>query len=114
MADFESFMYTYIVFLCFILFIFTLPGSVASMFGGSLEGYNITTPTYHQPEASGYGLIDFFTSAGASVTYITENLALFFTLMTVDAGVTWVSMLIFTPAIIFLLWGLIKMVRGTT
>ncbi len=44
---------------------------------------------------------------GAGI-FVAQNLFFFFTLMSVDTGVAWMGTIIFSPAIIIILWALIN------
>lgn len=109
--NFEKFLYTYLIFLAFITFIIGLGAS--DLFGGTIESAGLTVPTMAQPVETGNGLIDWINSSGASMTFFFDNLALFFTIMTLDTSVGWLGTLVFTPAIIFIAYGILSMIRGT-
>lgn len=106
---FEKFLYEYAIFLFFIVFILGLGAS--KYLGGNIG--NLTPPTPPiAPDPSGNGLIDWLTGVSASGIYFISNIGFFFTLMTVDVGVAWIGTLIFSPAIILLIYGFLKLIRG--
>lgn len=110
---FEKFLYTYLIFIFFMVFLFTLPGT--SEYFADISGISgLTAPTPPAaPDTTGNGILDFITSSVNSGIYFFENIAFFFTLMTVNSSVSWLGMLVFSPAIAFLIWGIMKhLIRG--
>lgn len=107
---FESFLYSYLIFLFF--FVFIIGQGAASYFAEGDIG-DLQAPSYPEPpEETGNGLLDWLTGAVQSATYFIDNIAFFFTLMTVDSGIAWLGTLVFTPSAIFILYGLLKLLRG--
>lgn len=104
----DSFIYKYALFLFFIIFIIGL--GAGTYFSGNIE--NLHPPSPLPPSNTGDGFLDWLTNTGNSFTYFIENIGFFFTLMSVDAGVGWMGTLIFSPAIVFLAWGILKLIRG--
>lgn len=104
MPDFGNFLYKYAMFLFFIVFIIGLGGG--EYFGGNIEG--LEAPVMAPPDPDATWLTGFLGTA----SYFVSNIAFFFTLMTVDTGVGWIGILIFSPSIIYLMYGLLKLIRG--
>lgn len=113
MADqnhFENFLYSYSVFLFCIVFFIGL-GAAQYFSDGNIAG--LTAPEPPQPiTPSDNGLLDWLAGASNSLTYFFSNLGFFFTLMTVDIGIALVGTLIFSPALIYLIYGFVKLIRG--
>lgn len=113
MESFEKFLYTYLIFVFFLVFIFSLPGT--SDYFADISGIaGLTAPTPPEPiNPSGNGIIDFFTSVTSSGAYFASNIIFFFTIMTINSSVQWLGILVFSPAIVFLIWGVMKhLIRG--
>lgn len=104
----EKFIYTYSVFLFFILFIISM--GATEVFAGNIEG--LEAPTIVPPDPTGDPIWDFITGAVNTGAFLINNIAFFFTLMFIDVGVAWVGTLIFSPAIVLLVYGLLKLIRG--
>ena len=107
-TTFDSFLYSYSIFLFFIIFIIGMGAS--QYFAGNIA--NLTPPEPQPPVVTGNGFLDWFTNTGNSLGYFFSNIGFFFTLMSVDTGVAWVGSIIFSPAIVFLAYGLLRLVRG--
>jgi hypothetical protein len=107
---FEKFLYSYVLFLFFIVFIIGL--GAGAYFGGNIAGLVAPTPP-DPPETTGNGILDWLTGVANSGTYFAQNIAFFFTLMSINTGIAWMGTLIFSPAIVFLVWGVVKhLIRG--
>ena len=111
--NFEKFLYTYLIFVFFLVFMFSLPGT-AEYFADVSGISTLSAPTPPTtPDTTGNGIIDFFTSVATSGVYFFENVAFFFTLMTVNSSIQWLGILVFSPAIVFLIRGVMKhLIRG--
>lgn len=135
MADFDKFLYRYLIFLFFCLFIIGL--GAQDFFAGNFE--EVMSSPMSVPAATGIdinrpeqglltgiyeylfgglhealGFDTWLESTFGGVHTFFENLFFFFKLMTLDTGVAWVGTLIFAPAGLFILYGLAKLVRGTS
>ena len=138
MADvfnFDKFMYTYIVFLAFFIFIIGLGANEfftgdnaklleAASFNPTLNP-NASTNTVTNPIIN---VLDWFRTTFIDLTGIDaagwmestfgpfhsfmENIWLFIKMALVDPGTGAVATLVFTPAMLFLTWGIIRLVRG--
>lgn len=107
---FEKFLYSYVLFLFFMVFIIGM--GAGQYIGGNVAGLEAPTPL-DPPEMTGNGFLDWLTGVANSGAYFAENIVFFFTLMSVNTGVAWMGTLIFSPAIIFLVWGVLKhLIRG--
>lgn len=83
------------------------------LFSGNIA--DLQAPVPPQPiEATGNGFLDWFTGAAQSFHFFVDNIIFFFTLMSVDAGFGTMGLVIFSPAVIILIWGLLKLVRGSS
>lgn len=111
--NFEKFLYTYLIFVFFLIFIFSLPGTstyFAEMAG--ISGLSAPTPP-EAPDTRDAGILDFITNSLNSGIFLFQNIAFFFTLMTVNSSIQWLGLLVFSPAIVFLIWGVMKhLIRG--
>ena len=93
----EKFLFSYSVFLFFITFMISLG---FSGFGGNISGLIAPSiPTNN---------VDFFTF----LFFVFDNIVFFFTLMTVDTGIAFLGIVLFSPAIILLIYILLKLIRG--
>ena len=93
----EKFLFSYSVLLFFITFMISLG---FSGFGGNIAG--LTPPIIPQ---TGIDIFNF-------LPFVFDNIVFFFTLMTVDTGIAFLGILLFSPAIILLIYILLKLIRG--
>ena len=107
MAEFDKFLYTYVIFLFFLVFVIGL--GATDMFAGNIAGLTAPTPPDQLSNTTSEGIIGSLTNAANTFSFFINNIAFFISLATVDVGVAWVTGLILTPAFIFLVWGLIKL-----
>jgi len=98
----ERFILTYAFFLFFLVFLIGL--GLGDMFAGNIAGLTAPTPPA-QSDSSFIGLLNFF-------GFLVDNIGFFFILMTVDTGIAFLGLLIFSPAIIILIYLLLKLIRG--
>lgn len=104
-TSFESFLYGYLIFVfCFIAMLGM--GANEYLTDSNLESLEVPTPL--PPEATDNWLTGFLGTTG----YFIANIVFFFTLMSIDTGVALLGTMVFSPAIIFLLYGILKLFRG--
>lgn len=113
--NFEQFLYSYIIFLFFFIFIIGLAGADFSLYFTDLSestflNLNTSLPlSPEEPDSNASWLSGFLFNA----EYFLYNIRFFFTMMTIDTGVLWLGLLVFTPAFIFVMWGVLKhLIRG--
>lgn len=115
--NFEQFLYGYIIFICFFIFIIGLAGSdlstiLVDLNESNLAEINASIPTPPTEPSVGSGSFDWIGNLFAQPIYFIENIRFFFVLMTLDTGIFWLGLLVFTPAFLFMLWGIMKLLRG--
>lgn len=69
---------------------------------------DLEVPAMEEPDPNATWITGFLGTA----SYFIENIAFFFTLMTLDTGYAWLGTLVFSPAIVFLMYGILKLIRG--
>lgn len=113
LSTFDNFLYTYVIFLFFFVFIIGLAGSDLTDLFSSGNLASLEAPAAPvAPVPTGNGMLDWLTSAVSSGTYFVQNIIFFFTLMTVDSGVSWLGAVVLTPAFIFMIYGVMRLIRG--
>lgn len=139
MADFDKFLYTYIVFLAF--FIFIVGMGAKEFFVGDdtyLLAYQSEFPslnpnaTFEQESTQSgnllIGFLDWLRSGFIDVTGLdaagwmettfgpfhsfVDNIWLFIKIAAINPGVGYVAALVFTPAAIFAVYGVLRLIRG--
>ncbi|MFQ6118302.1 MAG: hypothetical protein ACE5KE_00280 [Methanosarcinales archaeon] len=110
------FLFGYLIFVFFLVFIISLgagdyfAGNIAEVCVNASSVGNITgtspqcsivvpsPPTAFDPIST--------------LIYVVASIFFFFQLMTVDAGILWLGIIIFSPALIMLLYILLRLIRG--
>lgn len=104
-ANFEQFLYGYLIFIFFFIFMLGMGGN-EYLADTNLESLQAPQPL--PPEYTDNWLTGFLGSAG----FFVANIVFFFQLMAVDTGIGWLGLLVFSPAIVFMLYGMLKLLRG--
>lgn len=108
MADYDKFLYSYVLFLFFIIFILSI-GGTDYFVDNNLDTIG-APPQPLPPSETDTFITGFLGTAGYYIALITY----FFQLLSVDIGVQFITLLVITPASIVIIWNLIKMIRGTS
>lgn len=111
--NFEQFLYSYLIFLFFFVFVIGIAGDDLTAVFQDSELEDLEAPTRPpEPQLSGNAILDWIESVGASGAYFVSNIAWFFGIMMIDQGAGFLGTLVFAPAGVFMIYGIMKLFLG--